>query len=62
MGTKRSGAKGSFVSRSAARWTSFYADVVEDLRPWTPPAPQLPSVWMRPGGGRLDEENLTPIS
>ena len=42
MGTKRSGAKGSFVSTVTAALDQFYADVVEDLRPWTPPAPQLP--------------------
>lgn len=44
MGTKRSGAKGSFVSSVTLALDSFYAEVVENLRPWTPPAPQLPSV------------------
>jgi hypothetical protein len=44
MGTKRSGAKGSFVSTVTAALDTFYADVVENIRPWTPPAPQLPPV------------------
>ena len=43
MGTKRSGAKGSFVSTVTAALDTFYADVVENIRPWTPPAPQLPT-------------------
>jgi stress response protein SCP2 len=43
MGTKRSGAKGSFVSTVTAALDTFYADVVENVRPWTPPAPQLPT-------------------
>lgn len=43
MGTKRSGAKGSFVSTVTVAVDRFYADVVEALRPWTPPAPQLPA-------------------
>jgi hypothetical protein len=43
LGTKRSGAKGSFVSTVTAALDSFYADVVENVRPWTPPAPQLPA-------------------
>jgi hypothetical protein len=42
MGTKRSGAKGSFVSSVTQALDSFYAEVVEKVRPWTPPAPQLP--------------------
>ena len=42
MGTKRSGAKGSFVSSVTLALDSFYAEVVEKIRPWTPPAPQLP--------------------
>jgi len=43
MGTKRSGAKGSLVSTVTAALDTFYADVVENIRPWTPPAPQLPA-------------------
>ena len=43
MGTKRSGAKGSFVSSVTAALDTFYAEVVENIRPWTPPAPQLPT-------------------
>ena len=42
MGTRRSGAKGSFVSSVTQAVDSFYAEVVEKIRPWTPPAPQLP--------------------
>jgi hypothetical protein len=42
MGTKRYGAKGSFVSTVTLALDVFYAEVVEKIRPWTPPAPQLP--------------------
>ena len=41
LGTKRYGAKGSFVSTVIAALDAFYADVVENIRPWTRPAPQL---------------------
>jgi hypothetical protein len=43
MGTKRSGARGSFVSSVTNALDTFYAEVVETIRPWTPPAPQLPA-------------------
>jgi hypothetical protein len=43
MGTKRSGARGSFVSSVTNALDIFYAEVVETIRPWTPPAPQLPA-------------------
>ena len=43
MGTKRSGGRGSFVSTVTNALDIFYADVVEHIRPWTPPAPQLPA-------------------
>jgi stress response protein SCP2 len=43
MGTKRSGARGGFVSSVTNALDTFYAEVVETIRPWTPPAPQLPA-------------------
>ena len=42
LGTKRSGAHASFVSTVTKALDTFYTEVVENLRPWTPPAPQLP--------------------
>lgn len=41
LGPKRSGPKGGFVESVTAALDSFYVDVVEVIRPWTPPAPQL---------------------
>lgn len=43
MGTKRSGVKGSFVTSVNTALNDFYADVIEKVRPWTPPVPQLQS-------------------
>ncbi len=43
MGTKRSGARGSFVNSINEAVDVFYTEVVERVRPWTPPAPALPS-------------------
>ncbi|HEY5882426.1 MAG TPA: TerD family protein [Nakamurella sp.] len=43
MGTKRSGARGSFVTSVNEAVEAFYSDVVERVRPWTPPAPPLPA-------------------
>lgn len=42
MGTKRSAASGSLIHSVRAVTTSFYADVVQHLRPWLPKAPRLP--------------------
>ena len=42
MGTKRSGASGSFVTSVSDAVDEFYTQVVERVRPWTPPAPPMP--------------------
>jgi hypothetical protein len=42
IGTKRSGARGSFVTSVSEAVDEFYTQVVERIRPWTPPAPPLP--------------------
>lgn len=41
MGTKRSGVRGAFVPSITGATETFYADVVQPLRPWTPPAPRM---------------------
>lgn len=41
LGPKRSGPKGGFVESVTSALDVFYVDVVEGIRPWTPPAPQL---------------------
>ncbi len=41
MGTKRSGVRGAFVPSITAAAETFYAEVVQPLRPWTPPAPRM---------------------
>ena len=53
MGTKRSGVKGSFVASVNKSLDDFYAEVIEKVRPWTPPAPQLSS---QPAAGEPDQE------
>jgi hypothetical protein len=41
VGTKRRSGHGSFITDMSALLDRFYREVVQDLRPWTPPAPQL---------------------
>jgi hypothetical protein len=41
MGTKRSGLKGAFVPSVIASLETFYGTVVQGLKPWPSPAPQL---------------------
>jgi hypothetical protein len=41
VGTKRKSGQGSFISDVSALLDQFYREVVQDLKPWTPPAPQL---------------------
>ncbi|MGY1620451.1 TerD family protein [Geodermatophilus sp. SYSU D00691] len=42
LGTKRSGVRGAFVPSVTQAVESFYADVVQPIRPWVARAPQLP--------------------
>lgn len=41
VGTKRKSGQGSFIGDVSALLDEFYREVVQDLKPWTPPAPQL---------------------
>jgi hypothetical protein len=43
MGQKRGRAEGSFVRETSAQAVEFYRDLVQDLRPWQPPAPKVHS-------------------
>ncbi len=43
VGAKRKAGKASFISDISGLLDHFYRDVVQDLKPWTPPAPQLRS-------------------
>jgi hypothetical protein len=43
LGTKRSSGRGSFIDSVIASVDSFYTDVVQRLKPWTPRAPQAPA-------------------
>src|SRR5690606_32622488 len=61
LGGGRKVGKNSFVSSVLGTVQTFYEDVVQGLRPWTPKAPQLP------GGGRSAAEEAgidirTPLS
>lgn len=42
IGTKRKTGEGSFIGDISALVDFFYRDVVQDLKAWTEPAPQLP--------------------
>jgi hypothetical protein len=41
MGTKRGNGRGSFIASMIDLVDRFYTQVVQGLRPWTPPAPQM---------------------
>jgi hypothetical protein len=41
MGTKRGNSRGSFIASMIDLVDHFYTQVVQCLRPWTPPAPQM---------------------
>lgn len=41
IGTKRKSGQDSFISDISALLDRFYQNVVQDLKPWTPPAPRL---------------------
>ena len=41
MGTKRGNGRGSFIASMIELVDHFYTQVVQGLRPWTPPAPQM---------------------
>ena len=42
MGRKAGKDKGSFVGESRGLLHEFYRDVLQNIRPWQPPAPKLP--------------------
>ncbi len=42
MGTKRGKGERSFVLETRKQVITFYRDLVQNLRPWRPPAPKLP--------------------
>jgi hypothetical protein len=42
LGAKRGTGRGSFIDSVLALTDSFYGDVVQQVRPWTAKAPQLP--------------------
>lgn len=42
LGAKRGKGEGSFVATSRAQALTFYRDVVQKIRPWTPNPPKLP--------------------
>ncbi len=50
IGTKRGTGRGAFIDRVLAAIDGFYEVVVQQVRPWSPKAPQLP------GGGRTATE------
>jgi hypothetical protein len=57
MGTKRGVGRGSFIDSVLTSVDGFYAAVVQQLRPWTAKAPQLP-----PGGRSAAEESGLELS
>lgn len=56
MGTKRSGLKGAFVPSVIASLEAFYGTVVQGLKPWPSPAPQLSEETVSDAAALDDEE------
>ncbi len=56
MGTKRSGLKGAFVPSVIASLETFYGTVVQGLKPWPSPAPQLSEETVSEAAALDDEE------
>jgi len=55
MGQKRGRAEGSFVRETRAQTVSFYRDLVQNLKAWQAPAPQL-----RPQPQLIDTPPISP--
>ncbi|MFW3171325.1 TerD family protein [Geodermatophilus sp. CPCC 206100] len=49
LGLKRSGVRGAFIPSITQALEGFYARVVQPVRPWVAPAPQLPEDAVVPG-------------
>ena len=43
LGTKRGVGRGGFITSIHTAIDTFYRDVMQGLRPWTPPAPKPPA-------------------
>lgn len=43
LGTKRSGVRGAFIPSVMSAVETFYRNVLQPIRQWTPPAPKLPA-------------------
>jgi hypothetical protein len=44
LGSKRNGIQGAFIPSVNAAVETFYAQVVQNLKPWAPPAPKMQSL------------------
>jgi hypothetical protein len=64
MGTKRGRDEGSFVRETSAQVISFYSELVQDLKPWQPPAPKVhpPEATESPGEDPLPFRNANGIT
>lgn len=59
MGQKRGRAEGSFVRDTSAQAIEFYRDLVQDLRPWQPPAPKVHS---SPEPSEVASDGQSPVA
>jgi hypothetical protein len=55
MGQKRGRDEGSFVRETSSQAVAFYRDLVQNLKPWVPPAPRIREADVG------DEDDETPI-
>jgi hypothetical protein len=54
IGLKRGRAEGSFVRETSAQAVAFYRDLVQDLKPWTAPAPKLRPEAKAPAASKVE--------
>jgi hypothetical protein len=61
MGQKRGRAEGSFVRETRAQTVSFYRDLVQNLKAWQAPAPQLRPQPQLAGAPPISPPDLLPL-
>lgn len=60
MGKKRGRGGGSFVEDTRRQALSFYREIVQDLKPWRPPAPKLPEEPLKAGKAEASPDHASP--
>ena len=60
LGTKRGVGRGAYIDTVLAAIDGFYRTVLQDLRPWTPKAPQFPKSGSATDDAGIDTTTISP--